>query len=263
MFRTIELPDDRFVVERLVPITVKSRALKRRVDMTLWSPDCARGKSNLPIVILLHGVYGSHWAWSLKGGAHRTAARMIESGELPPSILAMPSDGLFGDGSGYLPSAFGNAEEWIVREVPAAVEAAFDEAGPASPIYIAGLSMGGFGALRLGAKYPEVFRAVSAHSSATHFDQLQNAVEESLESMEVAREDKCVFTTLVANRDRLPPFRFDCGSGDFLFPANEDLHKKLMAEGIHHEFGEFPGAHDWAYWETHLADSFRFFAARM
>lgn len=263
MFRTIELPDDRFVVDRLLPITVKSRALGRRVDMTLWSPESARGKSNLPIVILLHGVYGSHWAWSLKGGAHRTAARMMEEGALPPCILAMPSDGLFGDGSGYVPGAFGNAEAWIVREVPIGVEAAYDEAGPGSPLFIAGLSMGGFGALRLGAKYPELFRAMSGHSSATHLDQLRDAVEESLESLGVAKEDQCVFSALVANRESLPPFRFDCGSSDSLFPANEELHRKLVDEGIQHEFGEFNGAHEWAYWESHLADTLRFFAARM
>lgn len=263
MFRSIELPDERFVVDRLVPITVKSRALRRRADMTLWSPESATGKSNLPIIILLHGVYGSHWAWSLKGGAHRTAARMIASGELPPCILAMPSDGLAADGSGYLASAYGNAEAWIAREVPIAVEAAFDEAGPDSPLFIAGLSMGGFGALRLGAKYPDIFRAMSAHSAPTDFQQFANALEEPLESFAVAEEDQSVFAALVANRDNLPPFRFDCGKSDPLFAANAELHRKLADEGIEHAFGEFNGAHDWAYWEAHLADTLRFFAARM
>ena len=263
MFRTIELPDERFVVDRLVPITVKSRALRRRVDMTLWSPESARGRSDLPIVILLHGVYGSHWAWALKGGAHRTAARMMAAGDLPPCILAMPSDGLAGDGSGYVPGAAGNAEAWIVREVPIAVEAAFDEAGPKSPIFIAGLSMGGFGALRLGAKYPAIFRAMSGHSSATHLEQFAGVIEEPLESLGVAKEDQCVFSALAANREKLPPFRFDCGTSDSLFPANAELHRKLLEEGIQHEFGEFNGAHDWVYWETHLVDTLRFFAARM
>ncbi|MEZ4903874.1 MAG: hypothetical protein R2822_20045 [Spirosomataceae bacterium] len=47
------------------------------------------------MVILLHGVYGSHWAWPLKAQVHQTLQTMMEEGQLPPMLLAMPSDGLF------------------------------------------------------------------------------------------------------------------------------------------------------------------------
>ena len=70
--------------------------------MSLFIPPGIDGKDNVPLVMLLHGVYGSHWAWSRKGGAHHTAARLIEQGQIPPMVLAMPSDGLWGDGSGYI-----------------------------------------------------------------------------------------------------------------------------------------------------------------
>ena len=74
----------------------------------------------LPLVILLHGVYGSAWSWPLNGGAHLTVARLIEAEEIAPVALAMPSDGLWGDGSGYVPHADADYERWIVDEVPAA-----------------------------------------------------------------------------------------------------------------------------------------------
>src|SRR4051794_7566414 len=101
-FRTIEVSDERFTGEGLRYVTVKSRALRQRADLTLFVPPGASSAANLPLVILLHGVYGSHWAWALKGGAHRTAMRLIDQGEIPSMVLAMPSDGLWGDGSGYL-----------------------------------------------------------------------------------------------------------------------------------------------------------------
>src|SRR5438128_2173899 len=101
-FRTIEVADPRFVRDGLVPVTFKSPALHARADMTLFVPPGVENTRDVPLVILLHGVYGSHWAWALKGGAHRTAARLIESREIPPMVLAMPSDGLWGDGSGYV-----------------------------------------------------------------------------------------------------------------------------------------------------------------
>ncbi len=77
-------------------ITVKSNALKKRADITVFSPPNA-GK-NTPLVILLHGVYGSHWAWAMKGNAHITTQNLIEAGQIKPMILAMPSDGLYADG---------------------------------------------------------------------------------------------------------------------------------------------------------------------
>ena len=100
MFRTLEVSDERFEFDGLRFVTVKSPSLGQRADLTLFVPPQAQGRGQVPVVILLHGIYGSHWAWALKGGAHRTAARMITAGELPPMVLAMPSDGLWGEGSG-------------------------------------------------------------------------------------------------------------------------------------------------------------------
>ena len=114
-FRTIEISEPRFEAEGLRLVTVKSRALGHRADLTYVPQQAATG-TNIPLVILLHGVYGSHWAWSLKGGAHRTAARLIEAGDIPPLALAMPSDGLWGDGSGYFPHREANFERWIVEK---------------------------------------------------------------------------------------------------------------------------------------------------
>src|SRR5881394_2143278 len=99
MFRTFEISDPRFEAEGLRWVTVKSTALRQRVDMTLFVPQEAASLRDLAVVILLHGVYGSHWAWALKGGAHRTALKLIRSRAIRPMILAMPSDGLCGDGS--------------------------------------------------------------------------------------------------------------------------------------------------------------------
>jgi putative tributyrin esterase len=120
--------------------------------------------------------------------------------------------------------------------------------------------MGGFGALRLAAKFPERYRAASGHSSITHFDQLRQFVEERPGSYTALDEDRDVFETMRRHRDRLPPFRFDCGATDPLIEPNRILHGALTEAGIPHIYEEFPGAHEWPYWENHLADTLRFFA---
>jgi Predicted esterase len=259
-FRTVEISDPRHETDDLRHVTVKSPALGQRADLTVHVPPAARGVSDAPLVILLHGVYGSHWAWALKGGAHRTNARLQHEEGLPPFVLAMPSDGLWGDGSGYLPHRTQDFERWIVDETPAAAALAADCITPGSPVFIAGLSMGGFGALRLAGKYPARFRAASAHSAITEFSQMKDFVEERLGAFTALEEDRSVLDTLLRHRDRLPPIRFDCGLDDPLLSANRALHAALRNAGIFHLYAESPGGHEWSYWETQLAETLRFFA---
>lgn len=263
-FRTIELSDPAYEHDGLRYITVKTPNLKGRGDITVWLPDAElTGNESLPLVILLHGVYGSHWAWSLKGGAHRTAERLIREGRIRPMMLAMPSDGLWGDGSGYLPHNSSDFERWIVDDVPNAVQAALPAnqmTGFPSQLFIAGLSMGGFGALRLAAKYPERFQAVCGMSSITHLDQLPLFVEEALSSYRQSNSvDESVLNLLVPNRAKLPLIRFDCGTEDLLIEHNRTLHRDLLEHDIAHQYVEYPGGHEWPYWEEHLADALLFF----
>jgi putative tributyrin esterase len=69
-----------------------------------------------------------------------------------------------------------------------------------------------------------------------------------------------VLDTMLANRTQLPAVRFDCGLSDPLLEKNRALTKALRAVGIPHEYHEFPGGHDWPYWERHLVESLLFFA---
>lgn len=259
-FRTVEISVPQFEVEDLRWVTVKSVALGRRADVLIHATPAARSTSSAPVVILLHGVYGSHWSWCFQGGAHRTNARLQAARDIPPFILAMPSDGLWGDGGGYVRQRGGDFERWIVDEVPAAVARATERSTSSAPLFIAGLSMGGFGALRLAGKFPGRFAAASGHSSITDFAQMSEFVEEPLETFGVAEEDRSVLETLLRHRDRLPPLRFDCGTGDSLLAANRAVHEGLVAARVAHQYEEFSGAHTWEYWQTHLEDTLRFFA---
>lgn len=259
-FRTIEISPPQFPGDGIRHVTVKSAALRRRADISFYvPPDVESGE--LPLVILLHGVYGSHWAWLYKGGAHKVLDRLIAEEQLPPMMLAMPSDGLWGDGSGYLRHRDADYAAWIVDEVPeAAVEV--DLRCDSNPRFICGLSMGGYGALRLGALNPRKFAGISAHSSITDMPPMQGFVEETMPEFDlVGSEPLSVIECMKLNATRLPPFRFDCGTADPLLEANRTLHHDLEAAGIPHVYEEFPGGHDWAYWHTHLADSLRFFGA--
>jgi putative tributyrin esterase len=260
MFRTFEQSDPRLSPDGFTFLTVKSAALKQRADITLYASDPSNVGPDTPVVLLLNGVYGSHWAWSFSGGAHRTASRLVDSGDLPEVLLCMPSDGLWGDGSGFVPHRSSNVEQWIVDEVPAAALRAYGLAGAAPPLFIAGLSMGGFAALRLAGKYPERFAAASAHSALTRAVDLDSLIVESRSEWSTLPVDNEVIVALRSAMGALPPLRFDCGSDDVWIEDNRLLHRQLAESGISHRFEEYPGGHDWPYWQSGLERTLRFFA---
>lgn len=259
-FRTIEVSLPKFAPPGVSFVTVKSTALKRRADLTLYVPPTAPDHGPLPLVTLLHGVYGSHWAWIFKGGAHAVLERLIADENLPPMMLAMPSDGLWGDGSAYARHAEADYHHWIVQEVPAAATLV-DPRIARSPRFLAGLSMGGYGALRLGALHAEKFNAISAHSPCTDVAQMIHFVEEPLEQFHLTEDEPMsAFECLRKNAHCLPPVRFDCGQEDVLLEHSRLLHHQLQHAGIPHVYEEFAGGHTWDYWHEHLADTLRFFA---
>jgi len=260
-FKTLEISNPEFEKSNLRFITVKTPNLKGRGDICVYVPPHTGPAETLPIVILLHGVYGSAWSWPFSSGVHLKANEMIQKGELPPMIIAMPSDGLWGDGSGFLTVDNRNFEKWIAEDVPDALVECINGAKEESPLFISGLSMGGFGALRIGAKYAPKFKAISGLSSITSLPQIKFFVEESLKYYaqdDITDED--VFETFMRHRRNLPPIRFDCGSSDLLINYNRSLHKKMEKEGILHTYEEYPGGHEWSYWTKHIATSLKFFA---
>lgn len=260
-FRTLELSDPVIDPRGLHFATVKSEALGQRADVTLWLPPGADRLRDLPVAILLHGVYGSHWAWALKGDAHGAAGKLIAAGALPPLALLMPSDGLWGDGSGYVAHRTQDFERWIADELPALARAAVPGCGARSPLLLAGLSMGGFGALRLAAKYPRRFAAAAAHSTMTDVDQFDALLAEPRRGWSADPRDARVLAALTRADGPLPPLRFDCGRDDPFLDANRALHVALDAAGIAHEYAEHDGGHDWAYWSCRIEDTLRFFGA--
>ena len=256
-FKTIEISETQFVRDNLYFMTVKSKNLKGRGDICFYTPES--DKKDLPLVILLHGVYGSSWSWAFSGGAHLTAAEMAKKGKIPDAILAMPSDGLHGDGTGYVAHKERDFEKWIVEDVIAATKIMNKQFTKKSKVYICGLSMGGFGALRIGAKYSKVFSGISAHSSATKISLLDQFMEKEVwVDIDEDSKDFSPLYWMKKNKDSLPRLRLDCGVDDFLLDGNRKFHKKLKKNDIEHVYEEFPGGHTWDYWQVHLKDSLKF-----
>lgn len=262
-FRTFKISEPRFEFDGLRFVTVKSKHLGHRGSVTLFIPENINESPRLNVHILLHGVYGSSNSWAFQAGAHKTAQRLIDENKITPCILAMPSDGLWGDGSGYIDHEYASYEKWIVEDLPAIINHIYPDKKDSTNYCIAGLSMGGYGTLILGAKYAHQFKAISAHSSITKWIELQPFVEENIYNINNPNGHEDAIDLLKTNRESLPSLRFDCGVDDDLLAANRLLHKQLTEAGIDHVYEEFPGGHEWPYWEEHLVDTLLFFESNV
>jgi S-formylglutathione hydrolase FrmB len=127
-----------------------------------------------------------------------------------------------------------------------------------SPLLLAGLSMGGFGALRLAGKYPQRIAAAAALSAVTDASQFDALIEETRDGWSATPADRSVLAALAGGGPR-PALRIDCGLDDPYLEANRELHRELRHAGIAHRYAEGPGGHDWGYWSATLEHTLRFF----
>ena len=132
---------------------------------------------------------------------------------------------------------------------------------------IGGLSMGGYGALRLALGFPEKFRSVNSHSGAVlhgakRFDGPNEGEMRRVFGRQPAgsQHDLLRLARKAASAGRLPKMLIDCGTEDFLLEDNRRFHAQLVRAGIPHEYVEFAGSHNWDYWDLHIREALAFHA---
>jgi S-formylglutathione hydrolase FrmB len=226
--------------------------------MTTYSiilPDPEKaGPGPYPVLLQLHGMHDDHTAWLEK-------TRIWVYVERLPLIVVMPSGGNFWWSNLRMGSELGqgtdglslNYEDYLVRDLWEHVQGTFP-ARPGARWAIGGLSMGGFGAIGLGLKYPDRYCSIYAHSSAIP---TQSELAERLPvlSPEALADMDCYRWASQRTPTDLPRLSFDCGTGDFLLGQNRRFHQHLEQLGLPHAYKEYPGEHTWDYWDTHVPEA--------
>jgi S-formylglutathione hydrolase FrmB len=150
----------------LKPFRFLSAALGSEQVAQVYVPDDAPPSGGWPVLYLLHGLDGTASDWQRLGNLQSSLDGLIAAHLVRPMVVVMPTGG----NSWYVDSADvkgpGNYGSAIAHDLPAAVEQAFPVRTDRAHRAIAGLSMGGFGALRIGLAEPERFQAVAALSPA-------------------------------------------------------------------------------------------------
>lgn len=219
-----------------------SEALGKWTRYNVIQPDVGEGPYR--VLLQLHGLSDDEDAWIERSNLVRYV------GELP-IIVVLPDGGT----SAYLNWKISGRlhkhryEDLLMQDIPDHVRHHFHASD--EPWAIGGLSMGGYGAMRLGLKYPERFASVYAHSSVFMLD--ENLDPTLLE--DVADADVFQHADALAKRVERPVISFDCGLDDRLLEHNRRLHEHLQRLNIEHRYAEFAGGHEWDYWDAHVQEA--------
>jgi len=201
---------------------------------------------------MLHGLSDDHTIWM-----RRTRIESYVEGK--PLIVVMP-DG----GRGFYTNHDQGPcwAEHIGVELPGMIEQTFPAIAKREGRFIGGLSMGGYGALRIGLGYPDRFASANSHSGALMFGSRRPDSPER--ALMIGNEpagtdhDLNALAKKAKAAGNLPRLRIDCGVDDFLIEDNRSLHRSFLKMKIPHEYEEFPGVHNWGYWDLHVREAIGF-----
>jgi S-formylglutathione hydrolase len=238
-------------------VTFYSQALYRDMQYRVLLPGNTGGRK-LPVVYLLHGGGGTFRDWSNYSGVARYAAGGL--------LLVMPQ----GDYSYYTNAATRQQdryEDYIVNDLPADVESRFPARVDRSGRAIAGVSMGGFGAVKLALHHPEKYAFAGALSAAIDVPRRRftwRRLSQSRSYEEIFGPDGSGTRRandpfiLVTNADpKTMPFLYlTCGRQEGLLAPNREFAALLDRYKIAHAFHDVPGGHDWNQWNAQLAGLF-------
>ncbi len=244
--------------DRLQEVTFTSAALGRPMTYRVLLPETyGASPRRHPVLYLLHGLTGGYIDW-----ANRT--RLLEHAAGLDLIVVMPD----ASDSWYTNAGGDKYEDYIAVDLVKDVDARFRTLSAVQGRAIAGLSMGGYGAMKIVLHRPRVFLVAGSFSGA--FEVLRDdkpgrwmsdpAVFERLfgPAGSPARHDNDVYKLAAEASPRgLPYLYLDCGTEDGLLQGNRDFVAILQQRQIAYEYHESPGTHAWDYWDRRLPEFLR------
>jgi S-formylglutathione hydrolase FrmB len=238
-------------------LDIPSAAMKRSFKCVVIRPVLEEGRQ-YPVVYLLHGFSGAYNNWIMKVPALKEYADEFNM------IIVCPDGGY---SSWYFDSPVDPAvkfETYIAEEVPAYIDTKYPTRKDRKGRAISGLSMGGHGGLFIGFRHADSFGACGSMSGGVDLSFSRNKFDVSKrigDTIKYAENWKKYSVINVVEKKPLHPLEIiiDCGTDDFFYKNNRDLHEKMVKLKIPHEYIERPGNHGWPYWSNAVKYQLFFF----
>lgn len=233
--------------------SIYSKLMEMDTGLTVFLPDCPKNpQREYPVLYLLHGLEDNHDCWLQRTQIERYAAAHDLIVIMPEVQRSYYTDMTYG-----LPYF-----TYISEELPSICQGMFPITKDPHKTYIAGLSMGGYGALKCAFRHPEKYGACASFSGAVD---IRKAIENGTWAL-TKGETFAVFgnrlnpdddlrqltAKVVKEKKSLPFIYITCGLSDPLYDANADLRKQMDFLHIPYVYEEWAGGHEWPFWDKSI-----------
>ncbi len=241
---------------------LKSKLMARDMPYRVILPAKYSTKSNerFPVIYLLHGLTGNYKNW-----VDKTDVEQFGVGYDFVIVTPDGNNGWYTDSVGAPNDKF---ESYIVKELIPEIERDFRVVADRGHRMIAGLSMGGYGSIKFGLKYPDMFSMVGSFSGAlgaASFTEKNAGVNIGRAIDQIygpegseTRSSNDIFKIVrdaAPDRVKAMPFIYQsCGTEDFLIGNNRDFLALMNEKKLAHEYREHPGVHDWVFWNDQVRE---------
>ncbi|MBP3039152.1 esterase family protein [Bacillaceae bacterium Marseille-Q3522] len=236
-----------------------SDALLLKTSMTVILPDLAGAmkvekRDHYPTLYLLHGLSDDDTMWLRRTNIERYASAYGLAVVIPQVHRSF-----------YMDMAYGN-KYWtfLSEELPEIARAYFPLSDKREENFVAGLSMGGYGALKWAFRKPEQFAAVASMSGVVDIINIKNIPEVPLDDYQLifgnqpingTENDLFYLLKQLDKKDTMKPKVFQCcGTEDFLYNDNVKFRDACQQANLDFTYQEEKGTHDWDYWDKKIQD---------
>ncbi|WP_428232308.1 alpha/beta hydrolase [Flavobacterium sp.] len=240
-------------------LQVFSAAMNKNIKTCVITPDnYQKSNKNFPVVYLLHGYSGNYATWAKSFKELRQQVDQY-------GFIVIGVDGNYS--SWYFDSPIDTAfkyETYIIDELVPFIDKKYKTIANREGRAISGLSMGGHGALYLSFRHQDIFAVAGSMSGGVDFRPFPDKWDIKKRLGPITEypenwEKNTVVNMLELVKDNKLKLIIDCGVDDFFIDVNRDLHTKMLALKINHDYIERPGEHNIKYWENSLKFQLLFF----
>jgi S-formylglutathione hydrolase FrmB len=264
--------------ELKLSLPFESKILNQQYGYSVYLPDDYTDSIDYPVLFLLHGFGGDETSWAKRANIKHLLDSLINIEILPPAVVVFP-DGkksyYINDYAGIYPF-----EDFFVNEFIPYIESQYAISEKISDRAIGGLSMGGFGAVTMTVKYPELFGTSINLSGAVRTPQqfseltpvryhgyFSHVYGDSLPGNDRITEhwkaNSIYYLIDSTSSSTLKSIHWyiDCGTEDYLYLSNIAMHQLYVSFGIPHELHLRPGGHTWPFWKEGFINAMHYWGA--